>query len=185
MYLPGYTGFWFAVARTPKRSSQWHTCKEYFGRDLGRRRPKNYVTVILWNGYHAQRDFNTVPRIDTRAKALEDTLNGKCEAYKTDQRFKVYPVKDQPGCLRIHVPPAWCANRVTAHLFATYVRQFLGGRDVDYSHLSSARTMLEHAQDVGLDEFNQEMAHIGVRYTLGIRDASHNWRNSAYARNTR
>ena len=154
MILPPYSGFYFVVARTARNSRRWHSCKEYFGRELGAKRPKGYVTVTVWNGYADTPTSYYYSPINTRAKELQNHLNAINKEYQGSSRFVVHEVENFPGCLRIRVPRDWCNNRVTAHLFATHVRHFLSDRGADNSHLNSARVMLDHAKVIGLEEFN-------------------------------
>jgi hypothetical protein len=179
MYLPLYSGFKFAIAKTPSYKTTWHSCKEYAGRALGGRKPKRYVTVTIWNGYKKDSIHANYLPISHKAKTLENYLNTLSKKYGSKQTFSVTSVDEFDGCLRIRVPPAWCDNRITAHLFMTYVRDYIGSPYGDDSHLSYAKDLLDYAQKVGLDTFNDKMRSLNnYRYILGIVRATDRWKST-------
>jgi len=180
MYIPFYAGFYFAIAKNTTVHTTWHSCKEYAGRELGARKPKNYVTLTIWNGYKPDGIAYTPDPIGYRAAEVQDYLDKLCQTYKTDQKFRVLKVDSQDGCLHIRVPPVWCDNRITAHLLLTNLRLLLkyGSTYSDEHHLEMADAMLRYGQKVGLDQFNVDMRRINPSNTiLGIVQAAHqNWR---------
>ncbi len=184
MYLPYYVGFYFATAKTPKFNTPWHGCKEYAGRALGSKRPKGYITITVCNGHGVvvSAGHSTRPAINTRAKPLQEHLNGISKKYHSEAKFKVSSVPDFNGCLHIKVPAAWCHNRVTAHLLLTHIRHFLAYENygtTDNRHLSEADAILKFGQKDGLDVFNTKMRRIVLLNTnvLGIVNANNRWVN--------
>ncbi len=182
MYLPHYVGFYFAVAKTPKFNTPWQGCKEYAGRALGYKRPKGYVTMTVWNGHGVPVAAGHLirPAINTRAKPLQEHLNGISKKYHSKARFKVSSVPGFNGCLRIQVPTAWCHNRITAHLLLTHIRHFLAYENygtTDNRHLADADIMLKFGQKDGLDVFNTRMRSLLKSYSnlLGIVNAKNRW----------
>jgi hypothetical protein len=182
MILPYYSGFMFALAKNPSARTQWHTCKEYAGRALGGRNPKRYVTMTVWNGTKGDGQGGTAgPRIDDKATELQSLLNEVSGSYKSKDKFVVSSVANQPGILQVRVPPAWCHNRITAHLLLTHIRLFLrpSTSSTDMRHLNDASNLLSYGKQVGMDKFNDEMRAINAqRRTLGIVSAHYRWDRS-------
>ena len=178
MILPYYSGFMFSIARTPTSSTVWHNCKEYAGRALGGRNPKKYVTMTIWNGikpggYPADNQI-----ISNKAEGLKNILNEMSMSYKSKDKFIVTSVEGQPGILQVKVPPAWCHNRITAHLLLTHIRKYLRPSlaDLDIRHLDQAEVLLAYGKRVGMDKFNEEMHAMNrQRRTLGIVGAQYRW----------
>lgn len=177
MHLPYYRGFFFAIAKNPTTKTIWNSCKEYAGSALGCKNPKRYTTVTIWNGYK-DGGFNEARRpINGKAKELEEHLNSLSVEFGSKDKFIVLPIKDYKGCLHIRVPPAWCHNRITAHLFATHVRLFLMGTTQDKNHLEASKDLLTYGKEVGLDIFNKKMYNLNkFRRVLGIVAAEHRWK---------
>jgi len=167
--FPWYTAFHMAVAVNPTRPNLWHHCKEYAGRALGKKNPKNYVTTIVWSGYKDGSSGDIWPSINKKAKELEEFLNAKSKEFGSSSKFKVSKVEEERGCLRIKVPPQWCHNRITAHLYWTYVRSFLINSLNDFKHLEICKDLLDHAREVGLDKFNEEMLALSKLYYHKLR----------------
>jgi hypothetical protein len=182
MYLPHYSTFSFAIAKTPSHRTSWYSCKEYAGRSLGHRKPKHYVTITVWSGYTTERP--NASTINDRAQELEAYLNARCAEFKSKDKFHVFTIKDYPGCLHIRVPAVWCDNRITAHLFFTYVRSFLIDRILDGTHLYNARDLLVYGKEIGLEEFNKTLQSLpNPQRILGIVQATDRWKSIQHATN--
>lgn len=164
------------VAKNPKRFGPWQNCKEYAGRALGNRNPKNYVTVTIWSGYNGEPEQAAFPRIAHRAEELQNYLNTKSEEFGSTDRFRVFAVDGYDGILQIRVPPDWCNNRVITHLFYTYVRKFLTGDTRDDQHLQIAEGLLTYGKKVGMKAFNNKLRDLLIgRRLLGIVAAQHRY----------
>lgn len=180
MYLPMYSRFSFAIAKNTTDRTVWHTCKEYAGRALGRRNPKKYVTITMWNGWREDiwpsDESGCSPITQDIINDLRAYINARGKELGIKNDVSITAIPGYAGCIHIKVPPDWCHNRITAHLLLTYIRHQIGNNSMDISHLAAADKLITHAKKVKIDKFNEQMKALNpFGYLRGIVNASQNF----------